>query len=198
MIRAVFFDFYSVWTPDKIAYYLATAQLMGPEVYKALTDVVEQYYHGQIDITKLADTFRVRLGHSDITENQFLLSEASISPTIINFMRGLHSHFLKVGILANLGTQEYRLLQRFNETNQLFETIASPLSLQTAAPLLSTEVFAAALSNIGEPPDSTLLVSGSLPYLLFGANAGIHTLQFEGFANLEQSIQQLLNQPPTT
>jgi FMN phosphatase YigB (HAD superfamily) len=200
MIRAIFFDFYSVWTPDKFGYYLANAQLNGPEVYKQMYDLMEQYYHGQVDVSIIAETFQTRLGHPDITVETLRLSKDSISPEITNFIRGLHGHFVKVGVFANLGMQENQLLSDFNKDTQLFEVIASPLSLNTTQPLLSQEVFAGALQAIGEPPESTLIVSGN-PYILaFAKNFGINTLHFEGLPKLEQTLAQILSSdiPPTT
>lgn len=192
MIRAIFFDFYSVWTPDKFSYYLANAQLNSPEVYKKLYDIIEKYYHGEVDINYVADAIRVNLGHQDVTAEIFKLSETSISPEITNFIRELHAHFIKIGILANLGHQEYELLNNFNEHNQLFETIASPLTLGIKSSLLNPEVFVKALQAIGEPPDSCLIISGN-PYILaFAYSLGIATLQFEGLAKLETSLQHIM------
>jgi FMN phosphatase YigB (HAD superfamily) len=192
MIRAVFFDFYSVWTPDKLSYYLAVAEQNGPEVHKQLTDVVENYYHGKLSIENVADTFRVKLGHPDLSVKQFKLQESDVSPEIIDFMRNLHGHFLKIGILANLGLQEYGLLNNFNSHNQLFEVIASPLTFKTDAPLLSQEVFSQALQSIGEPLHSCLFVSGNLTYLEFATSLGIGVVQFEGFTQLKKYLDQLL------
>lgn len=192
MIRAVFFDFYSVWTPDKFGYYLAAAQLNGPDIYKQLYDSLEQYYHGQIGFTQLVETFRTKLGHPDITANALALNQDSIAPQITEFMRNLHAHFVKIGILANLGEQESKLLNDFNQTNQLLEVIASPLTVGSEAPLLSRDVFAKALQAIGEPPDSCLLVSGNPYFLAFAGNLGINTLQFEGLPQLEATLNQAL------
>lgn len=193
MIRAVFFDFYSVWTPDKFSLYLAMAEQNGPEVYKELSDIVEDYYHGKIDITYLTDSFSMKLGHADINVNQFKLQESDISPDIVDFMRNLHGHFLKLGVLANLGVQEFQLLNNYNEHNQVFEVIASPLSFQLPNPLLSKEVFAQALQAIGEPLGNCLLVSGNLAYLEFAASLGMSVIQFESFPKLKQSIEELVD-----
>ena len=57
MIRAIFFDFYSVWVPDIIAEYLAQAQQQGPQVAGELEHTVEQYFQGAITPEVLADTF---------------------------------------------------------------------------------------------------------------------------------------------
>jgi len=194
MIRAVLFDFYSVWTPDKISYYLAVSQLVGPEIYKEMSDLVDQYYHGQVDIDQISDSFRVKLGHPDISVNQFKLSEKNISPQIVEFMRNLHEHFLKIGILANLGNQEYGLLHDFNEHNQLFEVIASPLSFKVSRPLLSKEVFAQALQTIGEPLDNCIYVSGNKDYLSFAELLGMKTIQFEGYKTLKTYIDNMVEQ----
>jgi len=194
MIRAIFFDFYSVWTPDKLSYYLATAQLSGPEVYKQVSDLIESYYHGAVGVEELADSLRVKLGHPDITDKVFKLSEQDISPQIINFMRELHGHFLKLGILANLGNQEQKLLSEFNEHNQVLEVIASPLSYNLSQPLLNREVFARALNDIGEPISNCILVSGNTQFLQFAQLLGLGTIQFEGFGKLKQTIETLIAQ----
>jgi hypothetical protein len=194
MIRAIFFDFYSVWTPDKFAYFLANAELNGPETHKSLYDSLEQYYHGALSVDQIAEIIRVRLGHQDITSEVLTLNEGSISPTIVNFIRGLHGHFVKIGILANLGNQEYELLRSFNEHNQLFETIASPLSLQLNEPLFSQAVILKAVDGISEPIDSCLLVSGNPYYLDFAKAGGMQTLQFEGLTKLQQDLDALLSQ----
>jgi FMN phosphatase YigB (HAD superfamily) len=192
MIRAVFFDFYSVWAPDRFSYYLANAQLNGPEVFKSLYDSLEQYYHGQLDVDQIAETFRYKLGHPDITSSALTLSEASISPEIVNFMRSLHSHFLKIGMLANLGAQEDKIIRAFNDHNQLFEVIASPLSVGSNATLLSREVFGKAIQAIGESPSSCLYVSGNPYYLAYAANFEIQTLQFGGLPQLQETLNQML------
>jgi FMN phosphatase YigB (HAD superfamily) len=194
MIRAIFFDFYSVWTPDKFSFYLANAEINGPEVYKSLYDSLQQYYHGQLSLEQIAETLRVRLGHQDITAETLRLSEDTIAPAIVDFIRSLHGHFLKIGILGNLGNQEYDLLKKYNERNQLFEAIASPLSLQLEEPLFSQVVFSKAIDGIGESSDSCLLVSGNPYYLDFAKTQGMLTLQFEGLAKLQQDIDLMLTQ----
>lgn len=192
MIRAIFFDFFTVWTPDKFSYYLAMAQQVGPEVFKELSDAVERYYQGEADINYIANLFSIRLNLPTLSPELFKLEDTDISPEIINFMRHLHGHFVKIGVLANLGTQEYQLLNSFNERNQLLEVIASPLSLGIKLPLHSKEVFVQALQAIGEPPRSCLIVSGDPYYLEFAASLELATLQFEGLAKLQQDLDQLL------
>src|SRR5690606_18850604 len=100
----------------------------------------------------------------DISAQQFTLQESDISPEVAAFMRELHGHFVKLGVLANLGAQEYKLLTDFNTHNQVFEVIASPLAFGLKLPLLSKEVFAKALQAIGEPPRSCLVVTGNQDY----------------------------------
>ena len=192
MIRAVLFDFYSVWTPDKFSLYLAMAQQNGPEVYKELSGVAEDYYHGKVDITYLTDYFSLKLGHPDINIIQFRMQESDISPEILDFMRNLHGHFLKLGMLANLGTQEYELLNSFNEHNQVFEVIASPLTFKIEQPFLSKEVFSQALQAIGEPLGNCMFVSGNLDYLEFASSLGMGVIQFEGFPKLKEYLDKLV------
>lgn len=193
MIRAIFFDFYSVWVPDVFSDYLYQAQLRSPEVATELQAVVGRYFYGQATPTEVADQFRFKLARPDIDTNQFTLSEASISPNVTNLMRNLHGHFVKLGILANLGPQEYAILSDYNKRNELFEVIAGPLQLQMNAPLLSQEVFAKALQAIGEPPRSTLVVSGNTAYQQFAQSLGIQVIPFAGMPNLQQTLDQLLN-----
>lgn len=192
MIRAVFFDFYGVWLPDQFGQYIEESRAYGPEATRELETSLRRYYHGQIDITELAGAFRYRLNRMDIDTAQFLLSEQSISPAIVTFMRELHSHFVKLGILANLGAQEYKLLSDFNAHNQLFEVIAGPLPFGLEKPLLSNEVFARALQTIGEPPDSSLAITGNPDYQRFAASLGMVVLPFEGFPKLRQTLDERL------
>ncbi len=192
MIRAIFFDFYGVWTPDLFSEYLAEAERHGPEAVTELRAVVEQYFRGQAGPQEVAQAFRYRLGRPDIDSRQFTLREQDIYPAIVEFMRGLHGHFLKVGVLANLGPQEYKMLSSFNQHDQVFEAIAGPLPFKLDAPLLSQDVFAQALQAIGEPPPSCLVVSGSNEYLSFAQGLGMTTLAYEGFPKLQQYLNDLL------
>jgi FMN phosphatase YigB (HAD superfamily) len=194
MIRAVFFDFYSVWTPDKLAYYLAYAQLMGPNIYKELFDDTEKYYQGDMSLDDLTGTFRYKLGARDISSEAFKLDANSVGPAIGNFLRALHGHFVKVGVLANLGPQEYDVLKQFNDTDQSIETVVSPYVLKLKKPLLDQEVFAKAFEAMGEPAENCLMVSGNPYYLAFARLMGTQTLQFDGFNSLEANINQMLSQ----
>jgi FMN phosphatase YigB (HAD superfamily) len=194
VIRAIFFDFYGVWTPDVFAEHLAEAQQLGPAVVSELEGTVERYFRGQIGPEQVADAFRFKLSRPDIDTAQFTLRENDIYPGIVDFMRGLHGHFVKLGILANLGTQEFQLLNDFNQQNQVFEAIASPLSLQLPSPLLSNEVFDAALRAIGEPTRSCMVVTANPDYLQFAQTLGVGTLAYQGFPKLQQDLQQVLSQ----
>ncbi len=193
MIRAIFFDFYSVWVPDVFSDYLAIAQQSGPAVAGELQAVVDQYFRGEITPDKVADSFRYKLSRPDIDSNIFTLRQESISPAVTNFMRNLHGHFVKLGVLANLGPQEYAILSEYNKQNQLFEVITGPLPLNLKAPLLSQDVFAQALQAIGEPPRSTMVVSGNAAYLQFAQSLGIGALSFAGLPNLQQTLEQILS-----
>ncbi len=192
MIRAIFFDFYSVWVPDIFTEYLNLAEQRGPEVAGKLEAVVEQYFRGTISIEEVAGAFRYQLSRPDIDNNLFVLRANDISPSLTDFMRNLHGHFVKLGVLANLGQQEYQILTDFNNRTQLLEVIAGPLPLQLQSPLLSNEVFAKALQAIGEPPASCLVVTGNTAYQAFAASIGMDTLLFEGFPKLQQTLEQVL------
>jgi FMN phosphatase YigB (HAD superfamily) len=192
MIRAVLFDFYSVWLPDIFTEYLASAQQQDPALYAELNAAVEKYYQGEVDIVYVTDVFRYKLSDSTIDAQLFRFREQDISPEAITFMRNLHSHFIKLGILANLGKSEFGLLEELNKHNQLFELIACPASLQIRQPLLTREVFVAALNLIGEPPANCLIVTGNLDYSNFANSLGINTVKFDGFPELTEYMNYLL------
>ncbi|HET9098619.1 MAG TPA: hypothetical protein VFN51_03295 [Candidatus Saccharimonadales bacterium] len=192
MIRAVFFDFYSVWAPDRFSYYLANAQLIGPEAYKDMYEQIEHYYSGVLSVEQIAQVVSTKLGHPELNVKQFILSESSISPEIVSFIRELHAHFLKIGILANLGTQEYNLLKQFNEHNQMFEAIACPMTINPHLPLLHKEVFAKAIDGVSEAVGDCLYISGNPYYLQFADALGMPTIFFEGLPKLRSSLAHLL------
>jgi FMN phosphatase YigB (HAD superfamily) len=196
MIRAVFFDFYGVWTPDKLSELISEAEKKfgyGSDATADLVLLVERYYRGEADINEVADTFRFKLSRPDIDAQALSLSEADITPAVADFMRGLHAHFVKVGVLANLGNQELQLLRQFNDRNQAFEVIGGPLAFNSASPLLSQQIFAQALQAIGEPPASCLVVSSNPAYLSFAESLNITPLKFEGFPKLSQSLEQMVS-----
>jgi FMN phosphatase YigB (HAD superfamily) len=190
MIRAIFFDFYSVWTPDKFAEYIQVAAQRDPGVAAQLTQAVEQYYLGFVEIGYVADMFGFKLNDLALPPGLFELKPADISPALIDFMRNLHGHFLKLGVLGNFGKQEQALLSEFNAQNQLFEVIMG--SVTVGISIYSKDVFVKALQAIGEPPASCLVVSGNDDYLRFAGSCGIQVLRFEGFAKLEQSLNQVI------
>jgi|GEM_PF-1575801 len=192
MVRAIFFDFYSVWLPDKILELLKDATAYGPEVSGDLTMLVDRYYHGTVGVELLANSFRMKLNRPDVDEYTLKLNESNISPAVVDLMRSLHGHFVKLGVLGNLGSMELELLQQFNKKNQLFEVIVCPLSLKTSAPLVSEEVFNKTLQLIGEAPSSCLAVSGHEGYLKFAGTMGMTPIKFEGMGNLSQTLSQVL------
>ncbi len=191
MIRAIFFDFYSVWTPDQFAGYIEAARQQNPDVAAALDEAVQKYYLGLVDINYVGDSFRFKLsGTYELPANLFVLKQTDISPALIDFMRYLHGHFLKLGILANIGSQEYSLLTGINAQYQLFEVIVG--SLNSGSPIFTQEVFVKALQDIGEPPGSCLVVTGNEEYQRFAESCGIQVLRFDGFAKLKDSIDRII------
>lgn len=192
MIRAILFDFYGVWVPDRFSEYLSQAEELGPVVENELQGVVGRYFQGRAMPAEVAQAFSTRLNQPDIDVEQFTLLESDISPAVGDFMRELHGHFVKLGVLANLGVQENQLLNSFNQHSQLFEAIVSPYSLGMNVPLLSQEVFAAALQAIGEPPETCLVVTSDDSYKKFAESLGIITMDFEGLPKLREALEQEL------
>jgi FMN phosphatase YigB (HAD superfamily) len=192
MIRAVLFDFYDVWLPDTFRIYLDQAMHRGPIVVGELEEIVYEYFHGKVSLGEVANSFRFKLSRPDIFASDFVIDELNISPIETSFLKELHGHFLKLGVLANLGQQEYKILHDFNSRNNLFEIIASPLTLQSESPLLSKEVFAKTLQGIGEPPQSCLVVTAVQNYQDFATELGMSVIAFAGFPALRQELNQRL------
>ncbi len=190
MIRAILFDFYNVWAPEKFSKYIAIAEQNSPELAREFRETINKYYLGLVNTEYIANKFKFKLNRTDIDPHEFKLDKSEISPSLIDFMRNLHSHFIKLGVLANLGTQEYDLLISLNAQYQFFEVITGPIVL--GVPLLSHEALVKALQAIGEPPQSCLIVTGNVQYQQFATGFGIQTLHFEGFPKLKESLDQLL------
>ena len=193
MVRAIFFDFYSVWLPDTLQELLDQATALGPEERAVLAQLVDHYYHGVVGMGKVADTFRYKLQRTEIDENVLTLRERDISPNMISFMRALHGHFVKLGILGNLGTTEWNLLKTFNTRESLFEVIVCPISLGVGAPLLSREVFDRTLKLVNEVPADCIAVSGNNDYLRFASTLGMVPVKYDTLPNLMQRLAQLLS-----
>jgi FMN phosphatase YigB (HAD superfamily) len=193
MYRAVLFDFYSVWGPDRLSEYHRQLQDLDPEAAETVSKQIQQYYAGLSDMQELVDSLRFKfkvLGKA-VEPNDLLLTEENISPQIIQFIQYLHGHFLKVGVLANLGKQERKVLETIHQKYDLFDTITSVDSPDTA--LLSQQTFSRALYDIGEPPEGCVVVSGHEDYLQFAASIGLGTIRFEGFPALMANIEQVIN-----
>lgn len=192
MIRAIFFDFYGVWLPDRFSEYLAQAEPRGPVIVNELQGLVGRYFQGKATPDEVANGFQTALGRPDITVDQFTLLESDIAPQVGDFMRELHGHFVKLGVLANLGPQEYKLLSDFNAHNQLFEVITGPLPLGLNVPLVDQRVFVAALQAIGEPPESCLYITGNDSYRQFAESLGLQTMDFTGLPALREALNERL------
>jgi FMN phosphatase YigB (HAD superfamily) len=193
MYRAVLFDFYSVWGPDRLAEYHRQLQELDPEAADTVAKQIDQYYAGLSEMQEIADSLRFKfkiLGKA-VEPNDLLLGEENISPQIIQFIQYLHGHFLKVGVLANLGKQERQILDTIHQKYDLFDTITSVDTPGVA--LLSQETFSRALYDIGEPPESCVVVSGHEDYLQFAASVGMGAIRFEGFPALMANINQVIS-----
>jgi FMN phosphatase YigB (HAD superfamily) len=198
MIRAILFDFYGVWTPDRFSQHLAMAQQHNPAVALEIQQAIEKYYEGLVDIAWLAEyissSFRFKLNNTTVDPRIFTLRPTDVSPALVKFMRDLHGHFLKLGVVANIGKQEYELLNTFNGTYQLLEIIIGSLTI--GGSVLSNEAFTKALQDIGEPPDSCLVVTGNDAYQQFAESHGLQVLRFAGFPRLRETLFQLIATKP--
>lgn len=195
MYRAVIFDFYSVWGPDRLATYLQRLKELDDKSAATVEHQIAQYYNGLSDMQELADSirFKFKVLGQEVNADDLLFNEQSISPQIIQFIQSLHGHFLKVGVVANLGKQERTALEATQQQYDLFDTITS--ADEPGTTLLSQETFGRALYELGEPPEACLAVSGHEDYLQFATSIGIGTMRFEGFPKLMASIDQIINSP---
>ncbi len=190
MIRALIFDFYSVWVPDKFESLVMAANDKSKITGEQSKNALEQYYAGSIDLEHLIEFFRVSV-NMDISLADFKLDPKDISPRIIDFFRTLHMHFFKLGVVGNMGRQDYDLLLDIDRQFHQFEVISCPLEAQV--PLLSKDMFVNVLRAIGEPPQNCILVSGHQEFLDFAASFGLQTVAYEGFPKLEKTIMPLLH-----
>ena len=190
MIRAIFFDFYGVWTPDKFAQLMTQAEQQGTESAVSMYKTLDEYFSGRGDLNMLVNSLKFNHNMVNISSSDFELREENISMALIDFFRGLHSHFVKIGVFANLGTQELEILKSINAKYSLFEVITGPITI--GEQLLTKKAFVQALTLIGEPPESTLVISSNPEYLKLAQSFGIHVLPFQGFPNLMQSLVPLL------
>lgn len=193
MVRVILFDFYSVWTPDRYQEYLNYAQANNAaQSYAELTTVLAEYYTGEVNLEYLADVLRLTFGHPEIDKDSLTLHASNIPPDMINLLRDLHGHFLKLGVFGNLGMMELGLLMGLNTDQPLLEFILSPLTLGIKMPLLSQPVFAKALQDIGEQPADCVVVSGHEDYLAFAAWYGMQTIRFTNFSEVRQILGTLI------
>lgn len=193
MYRAVLFDFYSVWGPDRLVEYHRQLSELDAAAGETVAQQIQQYYAGLSDMQEIVDSLRFKfkvLGKA-VEPTDLLMGEENISPQIIQFIQYLHGHFLKVGVLANLGKQERQILEAIHQKYDLFDTITSVDSPDMS--LLSQATFSRALYDIGEPPESCVVVSGHQDYLVFAASVGMGIIKFEGFPSLQANIDQVIN-----
>jgi FMN phosphatase YigB (HAD superfamily) len=195
MYRAILFDFYGVWGPDNFQLYIDRAEQMAPETAHSIRETVQNYFLGLSDIQEVVDgiRYKFRMSGIELTAEDLLMNTSNVSPEIIQFIQYLHGHFIKVGVLANLGRQEYAILADLQQQYDLFDTVTGPDKL--GLPLLSPEVFAKALQDLGEPPEDCMVISGSDAYIQFAQSLGLQTLRFEGFPKLVEAIKQQLETP---
>jgi len=192
MVKAIFFDFYSVWVPDKLQAVLDEAKARGASEADAMTQLTQQYYHGEVNLTTMAFNLKFKHGSTNFDEASLNLHESDISPDLVNLARALHGHFVKLGILGNLGFMELGLLYEFNSAQSLFEAIVSPLSLSLKRPLLSKEVFTKATQTVGETPDSCVAISGHDDYIAFASSFGMQTIKFTSLTQLADDLVRIL------
>ena len=192
MIRAIFFDFYGVWLPDKFLPLLQRLQQENPELVPEVGKKLDQYYVGRVYMEGLIFSLNFNLGMGNLRTEDFIFQPQAISPAVIDLMHGLHGHFVKIGVLANLGKAEFEALAAINQQFQLFEVITGPIA--TGASLLSETTFVSAYQAIGEPPETCLMVSSNALYLDFAKQCGSQTLPYSNMNILGQDLAERLQQ----
>lgn len=190
MLRAIFFDFYSVWAPDPFAKYLVQAERDDKQVAEILREDIKKYYYGIADADYIANSFKISLGIQDIEPSEFIIKEPRISPDKVQFFQNLHNHFVKVGILADMGKHEHGILTKLNNEYKLFENISSSYSL--GHQILDSQVFAKVLQAVGEPIEFCLIVTGNTEYIDFAEKLGFKTIKYVRMPDLIKSVNELL------
>jgi FMN phosphatase YigB (HAD superfamily) len=190
MIRAILFDFYSVWTPDVFHQLMYRETQQDPAAVPELEEIVKKYYLGLASIDATENAFRRVSGQFAPSIEVFDLQTENISTQLVDITRYLHSHFLKVGMLANIGWRDYELLRELNAKHQLFESITA--SLDEGELVLSKEAFIKALQGMGEPPDSCLIVTGNDPYRQFAESYGLKVMFFQDMLTFKQRLAQMI------
>ncbi len=191
MIRAVIFDFYSVWLPDRFTPYVELTSEQDPAISEEIAKALDTYYLGRIEFDYLLKVLKSKLDIDDQTLEGLKLRRTDISSGIIDFFHELHQHFLKLGVMGNFGKQEYEVLSEVDQQYKQFEVITGPF--KTGAPLLSEDTFASALQALGEPPANCLLISGHQDYLDYAKSLGIEVMAYQGFPKLKEAITPILD-----
>ncbi len=190
MIKAVIFDFYSVFRPDLFEDFIQQAKNFSFDESGRVIDELNNYYLGISDINDLTDAIHIIFKSKEIKTTQLIMDKLTIPESFINLTHKLHTHFIKIGIAGNIGKQEIKFLNRFNEQNHQFDLIAGPLNYGEL--LLSQKFFEEYLYEIGEPPENCLLISGHRDYINFCKDLGMKTYIYDNFNELQLDIFNLL------
>ena len=190
MIRAVIFDYYSVFRPDYYESFVEKAKDLSVEESKMIQTEINNYYLGLSDIFKLIDAIQITFKTRSIPITQLIIDHLSIPESFIKLTKKLHEHFYKVCIAGNLGSQEIQYLNRFNEQTKQFDIIAGPLNYGES--LLSEAFFESFLNELGEPPHNCLLISGHSEFIKFCKNIEMETYNYDNFNKLNKDILKIL------
>lgn len=190
MIRAVIFDFYSVIVPDVFEAFEKKVLEEDEDASSKIKKQVDNYYMGLSTFEYLIGALEYISGNEEELTKYFRLTDSDIPPIFIEIVKALHLHFMKVGILGNMGEQEIDLLTKFNEQYQEFDLISGPATY--GEPLLSEAFFKAALRDLGEPPQTCLLISGHQEYLNFAKQINMQTYGFVSFDDISRHLKEVV------
>ena len=190
MIRAVVFDYYSVFRPDSYETFIEKAKELSAQERQLIQDEINNYYLGVSDIFKLIDAIQIIFKTRSIPVTQLMIDHLSIPESFVKLTKELHEHFYKVSIAGNIGSQEVEYLNRFNNQTKQFDIIAGPLNY--GQPLLTEGFFESFLNELGEPPQNCLVISGHENYIDFCNKIGIRTYSYKNFDQLSSDVFQIL------
>ncbi len=190
MIRAVLFDFYGVWTPDIFGKLATLAAEKDPSLLPELKEVEKKYFLGLSGIEATINSCRRVLKQLAPPVELFNLDTQAITTQLVEATHFLHSHFLKVSMMADVGWREYELLKDLNKKHQLFEAIT--VSLDMGESILNKGAFVQALQAIGEPPASCLVITNNETYQQVAESYGLRVLGFDDVPTFAQEVAQLI------
>ena len=191
MLRAVIFDFFSVFREDIYQEFLDSAAGISDDVKSQVETALNNYYQGITSMKSLRSDLEIIYRTHDIPTEELLIEKLNIPDEFVNITKKLHMHFLKVILAGNFGEQEKKLLETFNNETKQFDSIITPANYGEL--LTSNKFFEGMLNEIGEPPQNCILISGHEDYINFASSIGMVTYLYTDYRSFFKEIHSVFN-----